>query len=89
MVFYDVISVERRHEIDIVPTKAKRARMLLQHILTSSNLRAAFYFLEALKRDQIVLADNLIAEIRERPSEGEGDICSFSLLGYNYHHFTS
>ena len=85
MISNNVISFEHRHEIDLVPTKGDRARKLLEHILTSSNLQAPYCFLESLKHDYKVLADELIAKLlRECSLEGEGDIVSSSFLDYNY-----
>ena len=80
MISQDVIGFEHRHELDNIPIKENRARKLLEHILTSSNPRAAFFFLEALKYNYKFLVDYLLCS--ERSSEGEGDISS-SLLTYN------
>ena len=88
MIANDVISFEQRENIDMVSTDGDRARMLLKHIMTGFNKRAAICFLEALKHDYKDLADRLIRVSRESNSEGEDDSSS-SMLAYNYYHFAS
>ena len=73
MFSYD-ISLEQCREIYIIPTKEDRARKLLERVLTSSDLRLSSCFLEALKLDYKVLADKIIAELKESSSEGKNDM---------------
>ena len=87
MISKDVISFELRAGIEILSTRDDRTRKLLKHVLTSSNSRAAFFFLEALKRDYKWLVDDLVST--ERSSEGKDDMGFSSLLAYNYCHFAS
>ena len=72
MISKDVISFELYDNIELVPTREDRTRKLLKHILTSSNSRAAFFFLEALKRDYKWLVDDLVST--ESSSEGKDDM---------------
>ena len=83
----DVISFELQDKIEIVSTRENRTQKLLEHILTSSNPRAPFFFLEALKRDYKWLVDALVST--EISSEGKDDMSFSSLLAYNYCHFAS
>ena len=85
MISKDVISLELNDNIELVPTREDRTRKLVKHILTSSNSRAAFSFLEALKRDYKYLVDDLVG--RESSSEGKDDIGSSSLLVSCYYQF--
>ena len=87
MISHKVISFELREEIDKVATQENHARRLLKHILTSSNLQAASFFIEALEFNYKDLAHKLTGQLRESSLEGEGDIVSSSLLTYNYYHF--
>ena len=84
-----IITSEYRCEIDIIPTRENRTRKLLERILSCSDLRAPFSFLEALERDYKHLADRLNTELREGSSQGEDVRGSFLLLSCNHNHFAS
>ena len=85
----NIIGAAFRREMEACTAQDAAARSLVDHILTSSDLRAPFSFLESLQSEYEHLATNLKEKLTERSSEGESVISSSSLLAYSYYHFAS